>query len=72
MNFQFFRVFPQYLNYIQVRTLTWPLRNLSFVSFEAFRDRLACVLRIIVLLHNPILLEIWSQTDRWAFSFRIF
>ena len=53
-----FKVMPQHLNRIQVRTLIWPLQNLTFVFLELFRGRLAGVFGIIVLLHNPSALEL--------------
>ncbi len=49
---------PQHLNLIWVLTLTWPLQNLNFVFLETFRGGLAGVFRIIVLLHNPRVLEV--------------
>lgn len=48
-----FKIFSQYLNAIQVKHLILPLQNLTFASFEPFRGELACMLHIIVLLHNP-------------------
>ncbi len=53
-----FKVMPQLLNWIQARTLTWPLQNLNFVFLQPFRDGLAGEFRIIVLLHNPSALEL--------------
>ncbi len=46
-------VMPQHLN----RILTLPLQNLNLVFLESFRGELA-VFGIIVLLHNPSVLEL--------------
>ncbi len=43
--------------------MTWPLQNLNFVFLEPFRDGLAGVFGIIVLLHNPSALE--SEVTNW-------
>ncbi len=53
-----FKVMPQHLNWIQVWTLTWPLQNLNFVFLQPYRSGLAGVFGIIVLLHNPSVLEL--------------
>ncbi len=55
---------PQQLNRIQVRTLTWPLQNLNLVFLEPFRGGLAGVFGIVVLLHNPSVLE-FEVTNWW-------
>ncbi len=66
-----FKVMPQHLNRIWVRTLTWPLQNLNFVFPEPFRGGLAGVFGIIVLLFDTQVC-LRSQTDGRTFSFRIF
>ncbi len=48
---------PQHLNWIYVRALTWPLQNLNCIFLQPFRGGLAGVFGIIVLLHNPSVLE---------------
>ena len=59
-----FWVLPQHLYWVQVRTLTLASPNFCFVSFQLFRCGLAFVFWIIVLVHNPIALQI-QLTDRW-------
>uniref|UniRef100_A0A3Q2E260 C-type lectin domain-containing protein n=1 Tax=Cyprinodon variegatus TaxID=28743 RepID=A0A3Q2E260_CYPVA len=59
-----FKVIPQHLNRIQVRTLARPLQSLHFV-FQPFSGGLAGVLRIIVLLQNPSLFQL-EFTNRWS------
>lgn len=58
----FFKVKPQHLNRIQVRTLTRPLPNLHLGFFKPFWGGLAGVFWIIVLLQNPSALQV---TNWW-------
>uniref|UniRef100_A0A8C1C4I6 Protein kinase, AMP-activated, gamma 2 non-catalytic subunit b n=2 Tax=Cyprininae TaxID=2743694 RepID=A0A8C1C4I6_CYPCA len=59
-----FKVMPQHLNRIQIRTLTRPLQSLHFVFLQPFRGGLAGVFWIIVLLQNPSSLQL-EVTNRW-------
>ncbi len=65
-----FKVMPQHLNRIQVRTLTRPLQSLHFVFLQPFRGGFAGVFWIIVLLQNSSSLQL-EVTNRWPTFFRI-
>ena len=51
-------VMSQHLNRIQVGTLIRSLKNINLVSSEPYRRWPACVLQIVVLLHDPTALEL--------------
>lgn len=57
MNYPF-KITPQHLNWILIRVLTWPLRNLYFVFF------LKPFSWIIVVLHDPRVSE-FDGTNPW-------
>ncbi len=59
-----FKVMPQHLNRIQVRTLNRPLQSLHFVFLQPFRGGFAGVFWIIILLQNPSSLQL-EVTNRW-------
>jgi len=48
------KVPPKHFNWVDVWTLTGPLQHLDSFLFQPFYCRFAGVLRIIVLLHDPI------------------
>lgn len=58
----YLKAMPHHLNRIQVKTLTRPLQSLHFVFLKPFRSGLAGVFWIVVLLQNPLQLEV---TNRW-------
>lgn len=65
-----FQVLPQHFNRAYVWTLTTPFQKCKFlVFFLTIVGWLACVLWIIVLLHNPSALQL--QTDDQTFFWRI-
>lgn len=58
-----FKVMPQHLNQIHVRSLTKPLKSLHFVFLKPFRGGLDRVFCIIVLLQNPsVQLEVMNTS----------
>ena len=51
--------------------MTRPLANLNLFSFEPSKDEPTLVLGVVVLLHNPVMLELQIITDDWTFSGKI-
>lgn len=66
-----FRVLPQHLSWIQVRTLIRPLQRLHFTLLKPFRGGIAGVFWVTVLLQNLSALQL-EVTNRWPDICRMF
>ncbi|KAJ8386196.1 hypothetical protein AAFF_G00176200 [Aldrovandia affinis] len=68
-----FKVLPQHLDGVQVRTLTRPLQNLNFVSFSSHSEMyLFLCFGSLSCYITQLPFSFRSQTDDRTFSFRIF
>ncbi len=67
-----FKVMPQHLNRIQVRTLTRPLQSLHFVFLQPFRGGFAGVFGSLSCCRTQVRFSLRSRTDGRTLSFRIF
>ena len=64
-------VMPQHLNWVEVRTLTGPLRKAYFLLLKPFCCSFTSMFWVIVLLHHPTSVEL-QLADSLTFSCKMY